>query len=95
MEAEARSILAEALRPSAVPTDLDELQALVANLYDNKPPAGTVADFIREKRKEALTEVLADGGDPAEFFGDQFVRICEEAGLDPNQVRRAGRRLAG
>ncbi len=95
MEAEARSILAEAVQSRSAASDPDALQALVAGLYDNKPPTDIVAEFIREKRREALNEVLADGLDPSEVFGDQFVRICEEAGLDPGEVRRAGRRLAG
>ena len=95
MEAEARRILAEALLPTHGNVPPEELQALVASLYGGDPPAGVVDDFIREKRKEALNDLLADGLDPVEVFGDQFVRICEEAGLDPAEVRRAARRLAG
>jgi len=95
MEAEARSILAAALAPVSVATRPDELQALVAGLYGDHPPPDVVGDFIREKRKEALDEVRADGLDPADVFGDQFPRICEEAGRDPGEVRRGGRRRAG
>ena len=95
MEAEARSILTAALTPAFVPPRAEELQTLVAGLYGNDPPPDVVGDYIREKRKEAFNDVLGDGLDPADVFGDQFARICEEAGLDPDEVRGAGRRRAG
>jgi len=95
MEAEARRILAAALLPTHASAPPEELQALVAGLYGGNPPTGVVDDFIKEKRKEAINDLLADGLDPVEVFGDEFARLCKEAGLDPTDVRRAAHRLTG
>ena len=94
MEAEARAILAEALGSGSATLDPSVLQALVADLYGGHPPSNGVDDLIKERRREALNEVIAEGGDPEKVFGDQFNRICKEAGLEPSQVRRRQRRPA-
>ena len=90
MEAEARVILANALTPPRA--DASELQRLVAQLYSDSPPRNAVDDFIREKRREVIGEVLAEGLDPEAYFGDEFRRICQEAGMTPGEIRRRKRR---
>jgi hypothetical protein len=71
------------------------LQALVADLYRGSDRTEVVSDYIREKRREALKEAIAEGHDPAEYFGDKFPQIVQEAGLDPNELGLPGRRLVG
>jgi plasmid stability protein len=93
MEAEARAILTEALVRSSR-TSAEELQALVAQLYGADPPTGGADALIKERRAEAIRELLADGLDPADVLGEGFERVCAEAGLDPAEVRRAARRTA-
>ena len=90
MEAEARTILANALAVSSA--DATDLQRIVAELYSGAPPRNTVDDFIREKRREVINEVLAEGLDPQVYFGDEFQRICQEAGMTPDEIKRAKRR---
>ena len=90
MEAEARAILANALTLRS--TDAAELQRLVAQLYSGSPPRNAVDDFIREKRREVINEVLAEGLDPEAYFGDEFQRICQEAGMTPDEIHRSKRR---
>lgn len=58
MEAEARMILAEAVRqPEPKPVDLAELRAFMLRLYDGKLPTGAVDDLIAERRQEARREL--------------------------------------
>jgi plasmid stability protein len=90
MEAEARTILANALAVSSA--DAPDLQRIVAELYSGAPPRHAVDDFIREKRREVINEVLAEGLDPQVYFGDEFRRICQEAGMTPDEIKRAKRR---
>jgi plasmid stability protein len=94
MEAEARAILAGALAETAPRASADELQALVAQLYGGEPLAGGVDGLIRDRRREVIQEVLEQGDDPELVFGEEFERICKEAGLTPASVRRAARRRA-
>jgi plasmid stability protein len=54
MEAEARMILAEAVRqPAPKPVDLAKLQAFMLRLYGGTLPTGVVDDLIAERRREA------------------------------------------
>ena len=58
MEAEARMILAQAVRqPEPKPVDLTELRAFMRRLYAGKLPTGVVDDLIAERRREARREV--------------------------------------
>ena len=91
MEAEARAILARALVPEKSRTAAGELQQLVADLYAGSPPPNAVDNFIRDKRREVLNEVLAEGLDPETYFGDEFRRICDEAGVTPKEIARRKR----
>ena len=88
MEAEARAILSGALLPTVQATQPEDLQRLVSDLYGGKPPVAVVDELIRERRREALYEATAEGEDPEQVFGDQFPRICREAGLSAKQVRQ-------
>jgi plasmid stability protein len=92
MEAEARAILAGALAPEKPRVSAEELQQLVADLYAGSPPPNAVDDFIRDKRREVINEVLAEGLDPETYFGDEFQRICDEAGVTPKEIARRKRR---
>jgi plasmid stability protein len=94
MEAEARAILAAALSEPGPKTSADDLQALVAQLYGGSPPAGGVDALIRDRRREVIQEVIEQGENPEAVFGEEFERICKEAGLTPASVRRAARRHA-
>jgi plasmid stability protein len=94
MEAEARAILTGAVAHEAPRISAEELQARVAELYGGKPPAGGVDALIRDRRREVIGEVLEEGADPEVVFGEEFARICKEAGLSPAAVRRAARRRA-
>jgi plasmid stability protein len=58
MEAEARLILAEAVREAEPkPVDLATLRAFMLRLYDGKLPTGVVDDLIAERRQEARREL--------------------------------------
>jgi plasmid stability protein len=58
MEAEARMILADAVRrPEPKPVDLTELRAFMERLYGGKLPTGVVDDLIAERRREAEREL--------------------------------------
>jgi plasmid stability protein len=58
MEAEARMILAEAVREqSPKPVDLEDLRAFMLRLYGGELPTGAVDDLIRERRREAGREL--------------------------------------
>jgi plasmid stability protein len=58
MEAEARMILAEAIRqPEPKPVDLAGLRAFMLRLYDGKLPTGVVDDLLAERRREARREL--------------------------------------
>jgi plasmid stability protein len=58
MEAEARMILAEAVRqPEPKPVDLAALRAFMERLYEGKLPRGVVDDLIVERQREARREL--------------------------------------
>ena len=58
MEAEARMILAEAVRqPEPKPVDLAALRAFMMRLYGGELPSGVVDDLIAERRREARREL--------------------------------------
>lgn len=58
MEAEARMILADAVRENQPkPVDLDDLRAFMLRLYGGQLPSGVVADLIAERRREARREL--------------------------------------
>ena len=56
MEAEARSILTEALAPEPPHYGASELQDLVQALYGGDLPTGVVDELIAERRREAHDE---------------------------------------
>ncbi|MFQ6016644.1 MAG: hypothetical protein ACE5KF_00460 [Kiloniellaceae bacterium] len=57
MEAEARAILAAAVRGQGRPPfDPARLQDFVAGLFGASPPVGATEDFIAERRREAAKE---------------------------------------
>lgn len=92
MEAEARAILAAAVQSSALERSPAASQALQDWISAHRKPAGNDQSsggrFIREKRREAILEVIADGLDPAEVFGVNFTRILTEAGWTLPHVRK-------
>jgi plasmid stability protein len=58
MEAEARLILAEAVRqPGPKPVALARLQGFMLELYGGELPTGVVDDLITERRREARGEL--------------------------------------
>jgi plasmid stability protein len=58
MEAEARMILAEAVRqPESKRVDLAELRTFMLRLYDGTLPTGVVDDLIAGQRREARREL--------------------------------------
>lgn len=58
MEAEARSILSEAVEEKPPkPVDLAALRAFMLQLYGGKLPTGVVDDLIAERRREARREL--------------------------------------
>jgi plasmid stability protein len=58
MEAEARMILAEAVREnSPKPVDLAGLREFMLQLYGGRLPTGVVDDLIAERRREARREL--------------------------------------
>ena len=66
---------------------VDELQRVVNELYAGRPPRNVVANFIREKRRAVLFEAVAEGLDPACYFGEHFLELCAEAGIRPEDLR--------
>ena len=58
MEAEARTILADACKPEVSDDMLSELQNLVGRLYGDGKPANVVEALISERRREAEQERL-------------------------------------
>lgn len=56
MEAEAREILAEAVRTGDVPVDGATLQRWVEHMYGGKKPRGVVDDLLVERRRESARE---------------------------------------
>ncbi len=64
-----------------------ELQRIVRELYSGDPPRDVVASFIKEKRRAVLFEVLAEESNPAVVFGERFLEICAEAGIDPEDLK--------
>ena len=57
MEAEARTILADACRPEVSDDKLSDLQNLVNRLYGDNKPTGVVDDLIHERRREAQRDL--------------------------------------
>jgi antitoxin FitA len=58
MEAEARMIIADAVREQPPkPGDLESLRAFMLRLYDGELPTGVVDDVIDERRREARREL--------------------------------------
>jgi plasmid stability protein len=56
MEAEAREIIAQACAKEASRATVEELQAIVDQMYGGKKPKSAVDDLIRERRREARRE---------------------------------------
>jgi plasmid stability protein len=90
MEAEARTILAEAVEASEgrQAITVSELQEWVA--ANRKKVRGDKNDsiaLIRDRRREAILDVLRDGCDPADVFGGSYKRILGEADWTDDQVK--------
>jgi antitoxin FitA len=92
MEAEARRLLAEGLArgpssivPSSAARDVQEW--VKARLRPRAKPKNAVDEFIRDKRRELILEVVNDGLDPVVYFGAELDRICREADWSLDQVR--------
>jgi len=91
MEAEARNILAQAAdtigdRKPAL--SVAELQQWIAT--NRKKPRGDKNDsmsLIRDRRREAILDVINVGEDPAAVFGDNYRRVLSESDWTEDHVR--------
>ena len=96
MEAEARTILAEAVEApegKQVMT-VSELQEWVA--ANRKKVRGDKNDsttLIRDRRREAILDVVHAGRDPADVFGGNYQRILSEADWTEDHVKGLKRQL--
>lgn len=96
-----RSMAAEAMRlliiglsaePRADSEDeraVHDVQAWVATqMADRKAASAAMCELVRDRRREVIAEVIAEGRDPASYFGSEFARICQEAGWSEADVRQ-------
>ena len=68
---------------------LREIQAWVATrVGKSEPMQGAANALIRDRRREVILEVIADGQDPEAYFGSEFDRLCQEADWTAEQVRQ-------
>ncbi len=88
MEAEARDILARSVLPIRDAGSVDELQSIVQSLYAKTSPNLLVQELIRERRREAIAEIIEGGEDPKAVLGENFQSVCREAGLTTADVQR-------
>jgi plasmid stability protein len=95
MEAEARAILAKAVIGRAEPSPgnaAGALQDWIATV--RRPPRtdkASVESLIRDRRRDAILEIISDGLDPAEALGANYARIVAEAEWTPAHVRQLRR----
>lgn len=95
MEAEARAILTSAVAsPAPEPPD-QSWNALQDWIADHRHPprsekSGVVA-LRRDRRREAILDVIADGRDPSQIFGSLYARVLSEAGWTKARVRQLSR----
>lgn len=91
MEAEARSILAQAVDPHSdrkQNQSIAELQHWIA--ANRKAPEFDQSDspaLIRDRRRETIMEVIAAGEKPADVFGSNYRRVLAEADWTLSDVK--------
>ncbi len=91
MEAEARSILAQAVDPHSdrkQNQSIAELQHWIA--ANRKAPESDQSDspaLIRDRRRETIMEVIAAGEKPADVFGSNYRRVLAEADWTLSDVK--------
>ena len=91
MEAEARSILAQAVDPHSdrkQNQSIAELQHWIA--ANRKAPKSDESDspaLIRDRRRETIMEVIAAGEKPADVFGSNYRRVLAEADWTLSDVK--------
>jgi plasmid stability protein len=91
MEAEARSILAQAVDARSERKQsqtVAELQDWIAS--NRKRPQSDKNDsaaLIRDRRRETILEVIRAGDEPAKVFGNNYRRVLAEADWTLNRVK--------
>ena len=92
MEAEARSILAQAVEPHSdrkQSQTVAELQHwIAANRKRSQSDQNGSAALIRDRRRETILEAIRAGEEPAEVFGDNYRRVLAEADWTLSDVKR-------
>jgi plasmid stability protein len=88
MEAEAREILARGVSVAPPSPGSDKLQQMVHELYERAPAKSLVQELIRERRREAINEIIENGDDPKVVFGKNFRGLCRDAELTPADIKR-------
>ena len=101
MEAEVRGILVDQVTASAMAPDAKRAAAVAdaqAWVQRNRKPtpaaSSAVDDFIRDKRRELIIEVIREGADPAIYFGDAYGQLLREAKWTRKHVRSLRDRTA-
>lgn len=91
MEAEARAILTCSVEAPARKPQLSvaELQRWIG--ANRKKPGADAeagsAGLIRDRRREAILDILREGQEPAEVLGANYKRVLAEAGWTERHVR--------
>jgi plasmid stability protein len=96
MEAEARAILADAVgtltRKPAL--SVSELQDWIATSRKKiRSDKNDSAALIRDRRREAILDVIRSGEEPTRVFGTNYARILSEAGWTEAHVAGLARQL--
>ncbi len=96
MEAEARDILASAVNTASteeLPQAIERLQNWIAQSSKklkskSKGPAqpDTVDAFLRDRRRNAIREAIAEGRHPRELYRGDYPRIATEAGWSAEYI---------
>lgn len=91
MEAEARSILAQAVDERAGRKQgqtVAELQNwIAANRKRPQSDKNDSAALIRDRRRETIVEVIRAGDEPAKVFGNNYSRVLAEADWTLSDVK--------
>jgi len=88
MEAEAREILARSVLSVHGVSGAEDLQRLVQRLYGGASPRASSRDLIRDRRREAIAEMIEAGEDPKLVLRENFRAVCREAGMTVADVQR-------
>jgi plasmid stability protein len=100
MEAEARAILCDAVgRQGTLEQDklaawYDFQRAVLAGLPLDRRQIDGVEEFLRDKRRDNIFEMIKDGDDPREVFGEHLTDALAEAGLSEQDLEAMKARVA-